>query len=606
MLSENLELRGKILELETQVEDNEARRIADHALSIKDKLEAQLTEWGTMLAGLGLEPPPKRHSPRARKSIIKQRMSFHSNRPSPSSRRLRDIARDVEELGHISENKSCPRQSMKSVDPLMQCLEAALTSYSPEQILALRSEADEVGSPELGPPPMSHFIDQDPVKMDSPTRTPEPSPPRSKMQPPIMLQSLVVDKLGEKPPSPEKKRETPKPQAQRADPESPVPMIPEQLRSAVTPVAQPIKIGSKRKFAAQDENDVPSVQITSKGNRPAKALPEKGSVLGKAEGKTLKELATMRKEARDRATTGPNPRKPLSAKSTNNDPNSPKKMNVAKDEVAAAKADMKPKADSKPKLDTKTKAIQDRPKVKSKPAAPKGVLTVELPIARPSVAELAVPVADPVLLLPASPEPTAASEEARGDTPPPAHISSSGETSRASRRNRSAVSYAEPNLRDKMRRPSKQLFDAVAGEAYTRRSSQSHVKRESDVDDVSAMSMSRAQAFEADVGMGSPLASKSTSNGKDKRSRQSSVGGSATEEPTRLSESSKEDSSSFDSDVYDFNDSSPQVDKLAGAEPAKSGRRQSKASRRHSEAVDADEVYMPRERGASRRRSMML
>src|SRR5687768_17521629 len=66
MLSENLELRGRILELETQVEDNEARRIADHALSIKEKLEAQLTEWGTMLAGLGLEPPPKRHSPRAR------------------------------------------------------------------------------------------------------------------------------------------------------------------------------------------------------------------------------------------------------------------------------------------------------------------------------------------------------------------------------------------------------------------------------------------------------------------------------------------------------------------------------------------------------------
>ena len=113
MLSENLELRGRILDLETQVEDNEARRIADHALSIKEKLEAQLTEWGTMLAGLGLEPPPKRHSPRARKSIIKQRMSFHSNRPSPSQRRLRDIARDVEELGHISENKSYPRKSMK-------------------------------------------------------------------------------------------------------------------------------------------------------------------------------------------------------------------------------------------------------------------------------------------------------------------------------------------------------------------------------------------------------------------------------------------------------------------------------------------------------------
>lgn len=112
MLSENLELRSRILELEKQVEDNEARRIADHAMAIKAKLESQLTEWGTLLAGLGLEPPLKRHSPRIRKSI-KQRMSFSINKPSPSQRRLREVARDIEELGHISENRSYSRQSMK-------------------------------------------------------------------------------------------------------------------------------------------------------------------------------------------------------------------------------------------------------------------------------------------------------------------------------------------------------------------------------------------------------------------------------------------------------------------------------------------------------------
>jgi hypothetical protein len=114
MLSENLELRGRILELEKQVDDNESRRIADHALAIKTKLESQLTEWGTLLAGLGLEPPMKRQSPRVRRSS-KQRMSFHCNRPSPSQRRLRDVARDIEDLGHISENKSYSRMSLKYV-----------------------------------------------------------------------------------------------------------------------------------------------------------------------------------------------------------------------------------------------------------------------------------------------------------------------------------------------------------------------------------------------------------------------------------------------------------------------------------------------------------
>lgn len=112
MLSENLELRGRILELEKEVEDNDSRRIADHALAIKDKLESQLTEWGILLAGLGLEPPMKRHSPRIRKSA-KSRLSFSSARPSPSQRRLRDIAKDIEELGSIAENKSYPRRSMK-------------------------------------------------------------------------------------------------------------------------------------------------------------------------------------------------------------------------------------------------------------------------------------------------------------------------------------------------------------------------------------------------------------------------------------------------------------------------------------------------------------
>ncbi|CAK7567808.1 MAG: hypothetical protein SEPTF4163_005777 [Sporothrix epigloea] len=58
------------------------------------------------------------------------------------------------------------------------------------------------------------------------------------------------------------------------------------------------------------------------------------------------------------------------------------------------------------------------------------------------------------------------------DTPPPADFFSQGETSRPNRRSRASVSYAEPNLRDKMRRPTKELFDAVAGEGkYVQRQS---------------------------------------------------------------------------------------------------------------------------------------
>ena len=113
MLSENLELRGRILDLEKKAEDSDARRIADHAMVIKEQLESQLTEWATVLSGLGLEPPPKRHSPHIGKPP-KQRLSFAANRPSPSQRRLRDVAKDIESLGHIAENnKAYHRRSMK-------------------------------------------------------------------------------------------------------------------------------------------------------------------------------------------------------------------------------------------------------------------------------------------------------------------------------------------------------------------------------------------------------------------------------------------------------------------------------------------------------------
>ncbi|EER37698.1 shugoshin [Histoplasma capsulatum var. duboisii H88] len=55
------------------------------------------------------------------------------------------------------------------------------------------------------------------------------------------------------------------------------------------------------------------------------------------------------------------------------------------------------------------------------------------------------------------------------DTSP---VSAIGMT-RPPRRSRGSISYAEPNLRDKMRRPTKELVDAVSGDARFRRSSKS-------------------------------------------------------------------------------------------------------------------------------------
>lgn len=71
------------------------------------------------------------------------------------------------------------------------------------------------------------------------------------------------------------------------------------------------------------------------------------------------------------------------------------------------------------------------------------------------------------LFSPVSSEPSTARPHSR-DTPPPSDLQSDASNAgvfstadRATRRPRGTVSYAEPNLRDKMRRPTKDLVDAV-------------------------------------------------------------------------------------------------------------------------------------------------
>ena len=65
--------------------------------------------------------------------------------------------------------------------------------------------------------------------------------------------------------------------------------------------------------------------------------------------------------------------------------------------------------------------------------------------------------------------PSTAKPEFPRDTPPPPDLHSAADTGRPSRRPRGAVSYAEPNLRDKMRRPGKELVDAVGANARASR-----------------------------------------------------------------------------------------------------------------------------------------
>jgi hypothetical protein len=325
-----------------------------------------------------------------------------------------------------------------------------LTIHSREEILALCSEETEPeDSPDLGPPPVSRFVTEDPVKIDLPTKS------SVAMSSVLSVEESLSKPLPKESSAPVRENEF---MPDRMDTVTSQP-LPKPTASLPVPEPQVLKVNLKRKIREDDDKenarDVKGGGIVIS----AKTQPEK-------QDRPIKNIS-VKKDVREKATAAAPvlaPRKPLGAKNTNQVVSSPKKPSGKSpilDEIARAKAEVKEAAKAK-----------DRAKSKKKDETPVPVLPPSPePVRAPMEAvEIEPGVLSPAheLPVPESPEPAVPHEDTR-DTPPPADISSGGETSRPSRRARAAVSYAEPNLRDKMRRPTKQLFDAVAGEGKAMR-----------------------------------------------------------------------------------------------------------------------------------------
>ena len=397
-----------------------------------------------------------------------------------------------------------------------------LTHISPssrEEILAICSEAaDNTDSPDLGPQPVSRFVDEDPVKIDLPVRATtdnsEPSTLAESATDPIIRPTSTVPAVKKFEDVVAKESQTMKSeQSAKKEPKAHIEKKAEPRTTEPTPVAEPeapaqtVKPSLKRK--SREEEEVaegrvtkPLVQISA---APVAAQPQKPAVFkDRPVNRPIKELPSLKKDGRGRpknvaATTGAQ-RKPLGAKTTNENLSSPKKASTKPnvvDEVNKAKSDAKRDEHTKNRAEArKEKGRKEAPAVIDIPASiPEPASASPVPIdiepTPSSQAEAPAPQereSEPKARLsatpaPASPTPTPLREEVR-DTPPPLDISSRGETTRGSRRTRMTVSYAEPNLRDKMRRPTKQLFDAVAGEGKNqmqRRASSQSAKSSNDL-----------------------------------------------------------------------------------------------------------------------------
>jgi hypothetical protein len=446
LLSENLDLRGQILRLEKQAEDNSAQRVADHALEVKAKLEVQLSEFAALLGSLGVEPPSKRRSSGDR-ILAKPRQNMAR---SPPYRRRRDTAVDAEMLAEqegrlapIYENKTYPRATMNS-----------------EEIMALCAAAeDTTNSPDLGPPPVSRFVEEDPVKHSPGRETEEFVPESPRQPPPTLLSPPKLDYNRTIPKSPEPTKEPDESVVKQA---SPIKKAVPVTTPTPEPASQPTRTGAKRKYG--DENGTMQSVTVQAGKENAAVTEKTFPTRAGQKRRSLAEQAGNKPDRKTARTPLGAKRTPLAAKSTNEDVSSPRKT------TKAAPKESK-KEHARGPTESVMTDVSDAPKppteimVFPEPPPPEVVHLLESATALPSAA-------------PSSPTPTtpdrSAPKDMLHDTPPPADISSTGETIRPSRRARPAISYAEPNLRDKMRRPSKQLFDAVTGEGKFAHRASSH------------------------------------------------------------------------------------------------------------------------------------
>lgn len=487
LLSENLDFRGQVLRLEKELDDSKAQRIGDHALLIKEKMEAHLVELGALLAGFGVEPPKKQSQSRSPSSQRRQhrppRLSLQWQRKSPplSPREAESLAAQEGRLAPIYEDKTYPRRTMNR-----------------EELLSLQADAaDAANSPELGPPPISRlFRDESRRSMASPSKftareggsttagkpkresclfsAPSASRATEVQTPPIAALEAPQEKEIQPLAEPDKKPPTRSKTLSRKQPPA-EPLAAAASTPAESTPAPAAKAGSKRKFAVNDENAaVRGIKAGVEGKDQAENRPLMRELKNP---KSIRELSRKDKSAR----------KPLAIKSTNDDMSSPRKRTADDDAACKGHAGLGTgKNAAAGRMRAKMQLMVDEPEPQ-----PPNVVDVSVEEPEPEPEEPAEELADqpdaadkppssPAFSEPVCPNtPTPLSDASHPlhpssalhgsrDTPPPSDISSLGEMSRPSRRARASVSYAEPNLRDKMRRPTKELFDAVAGEGRYR------------------------------------------------------------------------------------------------------------------------------------------
>lgn len=317
-------------------------------------------------------------------------------------------------------------------------------------------------SPEIKPPPVSRFVNEEPIKIELPAGSAADRDDICDINPVLSVNLEQRRKRKGSIGNTEKRRASRfEPQVQQSGPS--------------------LRVGAKRKMSVRDGYDENQTLVQSGKTSPDDFKYTKRNVEDQVKmNAAISSTQSKERSAREVASTHMTPlqrradtistRKVLGNKSTNVDvQNSPKKS--SKDTVNG-----KPLTRDGPDMKVPKNSSQESRQTSAtkKSSAEPAIVTVEVlaesrepklkPEVEPETPSIpAAGISSPVSSLPSTTRITSR------DTPPPSELGSSSDSHRPSRRARASVSYAEPNLRDKMRRPTEQLFDAVTGEGKVQR-----------------------------------------------------------------------------------------------------------------------------------------
>ncbi|KAI4752895.1 hypothetical protein E4T52_10124 [Aureobasidium sp. EXF-3400] len=559
LLAENLDLREDIVHLQAQLSEPRSRIDNSALVSVKDQLQAKLLEFGTLVSELG---------------------RMQDTHPSVPQDKFSDPASWRPEVPAAILSGQAPR-----MDGIAEEVSSPGGSLQVHRNNIIRLSDHSNPSPDIGPPPIVHFDNEDPIKFDPLcTEADQTDYAEHEDQPTSDNDESLPTKLSVNLETRRKRRDS-KVQLRRSS------LLPPDLDEDDQP--QLTRTSAKRKLSVRDVED----DVEKRVSKDDFKFSRRSSIA--ADSKNTEPVTAPTNILEETETPALLPeRKVLGNKSVNV---SPRKLSRS----GKGKGDLK-KEDGPLKPATKT---TDRRKSRN-PAKSVSIATTEpetimrtIEIALPSeltledMEDLAPKTPLPEFFSPTPSEPSAARDEGR-DTPPPSGLTSMSSgpaalngASRPSRRARAAVNYAEPNLVSKMRRPTAAKGDAV--DANGRRISTNMTGSERKAMRtviISGNDMTGSLAQEEEAEAASPLGQKvDREHERFETDMMASASGRAISALMAGSRKHEKEAAE-DVGIYDLKESSDVEESAAGRK---------RNSRRHSSIADGSENDLSRQRSSN-------